>query len=64
MYLSNTHPLKMLTSEPKMFWHMYVKWFMKIAVTKYTKHVFKPKKYAENDINSIISQMNEKIKNN
>ncbi len=43
MYLSNTRMMKMLFSDPDMFWHMYVKWFGKIAFTKYTKHVIKPK---------------------
>ena len=62
MYLSNTYPLRMLVSEPKMFWHMYIKWFMKIAVTKYTKHVFKPVKYAGKQV-APDYEGNERIKN-
>ena len=46
MYLSHLRPLKMLFREPEMFKYMYIKWFGKIAYTKFTKKVIKPKKYA------------------
>lgn len=61
MYLSNTRMMKMLFSDPDMFWHMYVKWFGKIAFTKYTKHVIKPKKYAGKHV-SADYEGNERIK--
>ena len=46
MYFSHTKPIKMLFKSPDMFWHMYPKWAGKIAYTKFTKKVIKPKKYA------------------
>lgn len=46
MYLSHLRPLKMLFRELEMFKYMYIKWFGKIAYTKFTKKVIKPKKYA------------------
>lgn len=61
MYLSNCRMMKMLFSDADMFWHMYVKWLGKIACTKYTKHVFKPRKYAGKVVTADY-EGNEKIK--
>lgn len=61
MYLSHLRPLKMLFSEPEMFKYMYIKWFGKIAYTKLTKRVIKPKRYAGKLVTPDY-EGNEKIK--
>ena len=61
MYLSRLRPLKMLFSEPEMFKYMYIKWLWKIAYTKLTKRVIKPRHYAGKFVTPDY-EGNEKIK--
>ncbi len=46
MFCSKTKPMAILLNNPALFWDMYVKWLAKIAYTKYTHKVIKPRKYA------------------
>ena len=61
MYFRNTKPIKMLFSQPDMFWHMFAKWPGKVAIARCTKKVLKPKRYA-GKIVSADYEGNEKIK--
>ena len=61
MYLDNLRPLKMLFSDADMFYHMYLKWFAKIAYTKFTHKVIKPHQYAGKQV-MPDHEGNEKIK--
>ena len=46
MYFKKTKPIKMLFSNPDMFWHMYAKWPWKVASAKFFKKIIKPTHYA------------------